>query len=241
LGYSITTPISSTEARQTPTIYQGNWDAIEDFLGTEHYSLNSSLSGCHMLGIVGVMAENTTSGVSALSTAPGSGALAFDTTVGAWVYNGEGDDEKWKTIHRWLPTTRVQARLSSNFSPTSGTQQIVPFATEDLDSLSEYSTTTYVFCAQDAGYFMVNGTLLCKTSTSTGGDTLTLTLCGSYASYRVVSKTTPSSAYESLSISTIAYVPSAGTLAFYLTAPSSVTTTVSAAAGCTFMRIHRVS
>jgi hypothetical protein len=241
VAFSITLPLTSTEAGQTPTIYQDNWCSITDFISTEHSPFTSSTSGDHLPGVAGVMMEGTTAAITAISTAPGSGSLAFDTTVGAWLINGSGDDDAWKSIHRAFPTTRIQASMSADTTPTSGVMTIIPFHTETLDSLGEYNAATYAFSAKDAGYFFVTGHVLCKTSTTSGGDTITLTLSGSYATYRTISKNTLSSEYETIGISTIAYVPSAGTLAFYFTAPSNKTTTLSSGAGNSYLRIHRVS
>ena len=234
-------PVTGTNASQTPSFYQGNWQALQDFFDTEHYTFTSSLSGRHRMGIVGVMMEGATSAITAVSTSPGSGALAFDTTIGAWKMNGAADDERWHSIHVDLATTRVQAYASTESTATSSQTTIVPFNTEVVDSLSEYASASYVFSAAEAGYFYAKAAILVSTDTASGGDILSLILSGSAGVYRTSTRTTHTSAYSTIGIESIAQVASGGTLAFYLTAPANVTTTISGGAGNTFMRIHRIS
>ena len=237
MGWTITEPTSATLASQTPTLYQGNWDAIEDYMLTEHYTFTSSLSGFHLLGIAGVTMEGATSAITAIAASPGSGALAFDTTVGAWKFCSTGSSAGWKTIHNNLGTTRVRASVASNSTITSGTTSIVPFDTEAVDSLGEFSASTYILSAADAGYFIVSATMEIS---STAGGSLSIVVSGSYSSY----KSTPFTmlvAQQSLSVSTIAYVASAGTVGVFITAPSTRNVIVVGGAGKSFLRIHRVS
>lgn len=153
-------PTSGTEVINIPTIFGGNWAAIENILGVEHYTFTSSLSGRHKPGIGGYMYSGATSAIAALSS-PATGSIAFDTTLGvAKRYDGSA----WVQMNL-DPMSRVSTyRTGDQTVPTSITT-IVGFNTETLgyDTLNEFSITTSKFSSIATGYYLIMGsfTLTC--------------------------------------------------------------------------------
>lgn len=240
MSYSVALPLTSSAAYSTPSIFQAQWLALETALQTEHEAFNIATSGIHTLGKAGILMEGTTAEITAISTAPGSGALAFDTTLGCWKINGAGDDDKWVDIHYALPTTRVQAYANTTTIASGTENTLVKYDTQVLDSLGEYDPATSLFTAQDAGYFLVNGVIFYAVS-STACDP-TIILSGSYGAYRSVTENLLSTSLcGTIGISTIAYIPSGGTLGMLLQTSVSSAVTAYSGAGKTFLRIHRVS
>jgi len=236
LTWNKSIPLSSTQVSQTPSFYQGNWDAIEDFMLEEHYTFTGASSGHHLLGISGVIMEGTTAAITGVVAAPGSGSLSFDNTVGAWKFCSNGTSGGWKTIHNNLPTTRVQSYVSSNTTITSGTTTIIPFNTETKDSISEFNTSTYVFSAAAAGYFVVSATVCVS---SVAGNSFSLLASGSATTYKTNTFKSIGN-QEAYNVSLIAYVASGGTVGVFLT-PSSGNAVIIGGAGNSFMRVYRVS
>jgi hypothetical protein len=133
----------------TPQIAQDNFDAIEDIFGQEHYTLNESLCGTHVPGIMGVAASATTVEIATL-TLPGSGAIAWDTTVGSWKRNWV---DTWAVPGSATKWSRTRAYLGANQSLPADTPTQIQFNTEDYDSMNEFASNT--FTALDTGYYLV--------------------------------------------------------------------------------------
>ncbi len=75
-------PLSSVSVSASVTQLQTNWDAIEDVIGVEHYTLSDANSGEHKPGISGVLYKGTDSQIEASLTVPGTGAIVWNTTYG---------------------------------------------------------------------------------------------------------------------------------------------------------------
>ncbi len=86
MGWNKSLPTTATAVNDSPTIFQANWDALEDWTNTEHYSLTSAASGKHMPGLCGVLYVGTTTEINALSGSAPACAVAFDTTLGTFKY-----------------------------------------------------------------------------------------------------------------------------------------------------------
>jgi hypothetical protein len=131
--------------------------------------------------------------------------------------------------------------MGASSAPTTGTISIIPLDTEAVDSLGEWSTSTYVFSAKDTGYFFVTSKVSYRTLTIAGTEAITMTLCGSSGTYKTKSYTVQSSGYTTLDINTVAFVVSGGTLAAFITPPADIQTILSAGTGNSYIRIHRIS
>jgi hypothetical protein len=233
VAWSTASPTTSTQASQTPTFYRNNWDAIEDFMLTEHYTFTSALSGSHILGVAGVMMEGTTTAIDNISATPGSGAVSFDTTLGAWKFCATGaSGTGWKTIHNNLPTTRVQAVSLADETIPVGAYTFLSLGTEVYDSLGEFASG--IFTAKDAGYFMVTASAMVS---GTLEAITTIGLSGTSVNDSIALQvfTNP----QSMSISTITYIASAATVGVYVL--SSAAAIASGGATLTHLEIHRVS
>ncbi len=231
--WSTASPTTSTQASQTPTFYRDNWDALEKFMTTEHYTFTSSLSGFHIPGVVGVMMEGTTTVIDNVSATPGSGALSFDTTLGAWKFCATGaSGTGWKTIHNNLPTTRVQAVSLTDQDVPIGSSTFLTLGTEVFDSLDEFESG--IFTAKDAGYFLVTATaMLSGTLQAISTIGISGTTANDSISLQVFANP------QSLSVSTITYLSSAGTVGVWV--GSSAAAIASGGAALTHVEIHRVS
>lgn len=164
MGWSESNPSTTSKINEIPGYVQDNLDAIEDMLGAYHSSLASAASGTHTLGINGFAYDGSTAGLTALSGV-GSGALAFDTTVGAYkIYSGSS----WVVVgtNQWS-RVRAYSSLAQTFgnSPTT-----VIFGTETYDTLSEFDTSTGVFTALASGGYIVGYNITMETSGSNARD-----------------------------------------------------------------------
>jgi hypothetical protein len=147
-------PVTGTAITSAPNIFEGNWTALEDITGEEHYTFTNALSGRHKPGEWPVFFSSTTSGITAV-TSPGSGALAWDTTLGLGkIYDGTS----WGQVNM-LVHSRVSAYRNGDKTLTTTDEIVVPFDTETFDSLSEFSTTTYTFTTTAAGYYLIKAQL----------------------------------------------------------------------------------
>lgn len=133
----------------TPAIVQDNLDAIEDIFGKEHSTLGDTLCGAHVPGIMGAMASASTFTISLITT-PGSGAIAFDTSVG-WIKRRWGGT--WAIPGSGTKWSRARAYLGTNQPLPANTPTQINFASESYDSLEEFSA--YTFTASAEGHYLV--------------------------------------------------------------------------------------
>jgi hypothetical protein len=160
-GWSKTVPVTGSYIVDIPTIYGDNWNAIENILGVEHYTFTDVLSGRHKPGITPAMGSAATSAITAV-TLPATGALYQDTTLGMHkVYDGS----TWQQINL-LAHSQVSAYRNTDYLVTTGTTAVIPFDTEQFDTLSEYDASSYVFVAKTAGFYYVR---LVASFTAIGG------------------------------------------------------------------------
>lgn len=233
MSWSSTVPTTATLASQTPTFYRGNWTAIENFISAEHYTFTNELSGMHIVGAVGAIAEGTTTELDDISATPGSGALSFDTTLGAWKFCSNGTSgDGWKTVHKDLPTTRIHSVSFGDEPIAAGAYVFMSFGTEIYDSLGEFIAS--VFTAKEAGYFIVTATTMISSAINS---VVTIGVSGTGANDSI--STVLCTNYQTMSIGTIAYVPLDGKLGVYI--QSSSAAIASGGPNINQLVIHRVS
>lgn len=85
MAWDKTKPIGTTKVKDSPTIFTGNWAALEETIGKEHYDTSDSMSGMHKPGYAGVVYYGPLSALSALYANPpcGSFAIVMESTSGA--------------------------------------------------------------------------------------------------------------------------------------------------------------
>lgn len=145
-------PNDTTKLSDLPTIHSDNFSVTESAYGYEHYSPLSAnaTSGYHKLGYVGATYIGPTTSITGISTE--TGALAFDTTLGTFVYY---TGSTWQRITQ-TAYSRMRAYRNANVAVTSAASaEILVYNTEDYDTLSEHNTTTGVFTALASGYYLV--------------------------------------------------------------------------------------
>lgn len=150
--WDATKPTSSTNIIDIPSVFTSNYIEMENILGVEHYTMTSAASGRHKPGVTGWLSATTTSGITAISS-PLTGALTLDTTIGTL--------KRYDATVGWTqmnldPITRVLAYRNADYTITVGTSATIPFDTETIDTLSEFSTSTYTFQASATGYYMIS-------------------------------------------------------------------------------------
>lgn len=164
LTWSATYPLSSTVMSTSTEQIRANWDDMALWWNVEHHSFASATSGKHTLTAdnPAVMASGTQTVIDALddSTAPGTGALALNTTLGemqVYYYDSSTSAAAWEGI-----TDRYSARMRKamgvqTIPATAWTQIVCAGSAEDTyDSLSAWSAYKYTIPAGGAGYYLVS-------------------------------------------------------------------------------------
>ncbi len=145
-------PTDVTKLSDLPTIHSDNFATTESVYGYEHNSPASAntTSGYHKLGYVGAVYIGSTTAITGLSTE--TGAMAFDTTLGIFVYY---TGSAWQRVTQTY-YSRMRAYRSTNVTVTSAASaEILVFDTENYDTLSEYASASGVFTALASGYYAV--------------------------------------------------------------------------------------
>ena len=158
MSWQKTLPTSSTYIISIPGIFQGNWTECENTLGVQHYTYTSTLSGRHKPGITGALYANTTTNINALSATAQSGALAWDTTLGALKrFHGVANAGTWKQVNLDnLPIVDVyMAGDQTVASAATVTYTAIKLDTETKDVMGSFNTTTYKFISPTAGYYLI--------------------------------------------------------------------------------------
>lgn len=150
MAWNKTIPVTGSYIIDIPTIFGDNWNAIESILGIEHYTFTNSLAGRHKPGIAPIMGSTTTAAITAISS-PATGALYQDTTLGLHkVYDGS----VWQQINL-LAHSQVSAYRNADYIVTAGTTAVIPFDTEQFDTINEYDSSSYIFTAKAAGFYYI--------------------------------------------------------------------------------------
>lgn len=150
MSWNKTLPTTGSYIVDIPEIFSGNWTAIENILGEEHYTFTDVLSGRHKPGIVPVMLSAATSAITGI-TSPSTGAIAQDSNKGIhYIYDGDS----WEQINL-LAHSEVIAHRDADYTITAGATALIPFGTEDTDKLGEYNNSTYTFTAKAAGFYYI--------------------------------------------------------------------------------------
>lgn len=155
--WSTAVPISATYIINIPSTFTTNYGQMEDWYGVQHYTYSSSLSGRHKPGITPFLYVNSTGNITGL-TNPGSGALAFDITLGV-LKRYDGVASAWKQVNL-DPISCVDVYLTSDQTVASaavGTYTTITFDSETTDVLNNWNSSTYKFTAPIAGYYMALG------------------------------------------------------------------------------------
>jgi len=151
-------PGENNSFSDVPQIAQDNFDATEDAFGQEHYTLGASLCGTHIPGVMGVVKSASTTIINALSS-PGSGAMAWNTTLGWWqrywasAWAIPGSATKWSRVRAYKSSGNQSFDNGEGGSQTAA----VTFDAETYDSLSEFAANT--FTPADSGYYLVIASL----------------------------------------------------------------------------------
>lgn len=165
-----TEPTTGSYIVDIPDIFTPNWDAIEDILGEEHYTLTEALSGRHKPGLLAAVYSGPTCAITAIDS-PVSGSLAFDETEACLSLFDSTDS--WLLASQW-PTTRILASLSGDQAIVTDTNTVVEFDVEEEDILGEYDNSgTFTFSPCADGFFLVTSSI---SFIGTGGTSLTYTM-----------------------------------------------------------------
>jgi hypothetical protein len=237
MAWSTTVPTSGSKVLATPSIFQSNWDMMNNVLGVEHYDMKSPLSGRHQPGYTGSMFVSSSVTVTAL-TNPFTGALAWITDAGSAMGLVRGT-AAWKSFHNDLLSTQIRILGPSSLTIAASSYGFyLSGGSEISDPLSEWNTTTGVFSACEDGYFWCTSTVVLSTTTS-GSDSVTLGFSGSNINEAMAFTTDPS-AYASYTFNTIVSAGSGVKIAPYaFCEPQSIST--SGGSGITFCQIYRTS
>jgi len=179
--WTTTLPGETNSFAEMPQICQDQFGLIEDTFGEEHSTMNEAACGTHIPGVAGVTKSASTTIIGALAL-PGSGALAWDTTVGWWkrywasAWGYPGSATKWSRV-------RAYAGANQNLTSVNGGSQTatIAFNTEDYDSLAEFAANT--FTPADSGYYLVMATW-CASGATTGA----VETCSTYPASAVTEK-----------------------------------------------------
>jgi hypothetical protein len=154
MAWDSTVPTTGTKIIDIPAIFTGNWHAFDEILEVQHYGHTSELSGRHIAGRTAVLCSDATTGITGM-TPPGSGALAFDTTLGTLraYFNST-----WMLAAN-LPKTSIKAYVGTGDQSIPSDGATIQFDTEAEDTLNEFNTTTYTFSPCAAGFFNISVTL----------------------------------------------------------------------------------
>jgi len=237
MGWNKALPLSGSKISVTPTVYQDNWNAMDDILGQEHYAMTTTLSGRHKPGYVGSMYVSAEAAIAALSS-PQTGALAWITDTGSGfglMWGGAA----WTKIHYSLPTTRVIVAGAASVTVPSATYGFfLSGGTETVDTLSEFNSTTGVFSACGGGNFVATTTVAASTTVS-AGETITLGFCGSSIS-ESTTHILPFSGYQSLSVTSLVSAASGVKIAPYIYCDNQ-SISISGGTGITYGAFYRTS
>lgn len=237
MAWNKSVPVSGSKVLATPSIFQSNWDQMNNILGVEHYGMTESLSGKHMPGYVGAIYVSANATIAGLSN-PVTGALAWVTDSGSGMGLIRGISS-WKRVHYDLPTTRVRVIGPSSSNATSGTNHFyLSGGTENTDTLGEWNSTSGTFSACEGGYFWFSSTVTLST-TMTGTDTITMGFCGTGIA-ESASFTTDPSGYASYSFNTLVSAESGVYVAPYVSCPDHTLYT-SGGSGISYCQIYRIS
>jgi hypothetical protein len=174
----IGTSVSGSVAPDPLSQIRANWQFIQDWWGVQHTTFTSAGSGGHTAGKVGSVLVDTTANIALLSE-PGTGALAYNTTVGQLqIYDGA-----WSGISCSAYSRIRYVFGSQSISGTTWTAMTCAGAgSGTYDTLSEFSVTTFRFTAVAAGYYLVRGSILFPTDANNYTKGVSISVDGSLLS-----------------------------------------------------------
>jgi hypothetical protein len=156
-------PLSSTDVSTSVTQIQTNWDAIEGIIGVEHSTFTSTPTGTHLAGRTGVLYYGSTSEITGISS-PGSGAIAYDSTLGVLKVNTDGVSATSWTRMTSASYSRAKVSKAEEQTIPTGAWTTISFtqiaSSGDYDTLSEFSSASSTFTVTGPGYYFINGTVM---------------------------------------------------------------------------------
>jgi hypothetical protein len=250
MAWDATKPTSATNILDIPSIFTSNYAEMENILGVEHSTMTTATSGRHIPGATGWLSATTTSGITAISS-PLTGALTLDTTIGTLK---RYDARSGWTQMNLDPITRVLAYRNADYTMAVGASATIPFDTETIDTLSEFSTDiykngaliatgTYTFQASATGYYMVHANInVTPAANKEINLRLVHTNSASAQKYQsTIARTAPST--DEMSIRGTWIVDTAANDRIYLVIYHSHTATLVLEGGSdkSYLKIHRIS
>jgi len=93
----------------------------------------------------------------------------------------------WKELSYDLPMSRVRAYMTSDQSLAIGATAVLGIDTETFDQLSEFNTTTHLFCANSEGYYLTHAQCTLR---AVGGavSTFAISVSGEYGVEKIRSR-----------------------------------------------------
>jgi hypothetical protein len=237
MSWQPTYPKVASKISDVPAICQGNFAAFNVGMNLEHTGIIG-----HTPGIMGLCYYGPTTGIAALSS-PGSGSMAYDTTLGVFVYY---TGAVWKTIgwNSWS-RARVYANALNMATSAIGTAPApIVFDAENYDTLNEYSTATGGFTAAGSGVYFIHANVsVSGSNTAASGMGCGLHLGGNFQESATVSYVTSagSSPYHTLQVTYIGLIASGAVVSagiYNLVATNTVK--IVTGADKTYMVIHRL-
>lgn len=156
------TSVSGSVAPDPNSQIRANWLFLQEWWGVEHTTFTSAGSGGHIAGKVGSVLVDTTANIAAL-TSPGTGALAYNTTIGQLqMYDGSWSGISCSAYSRMRYVFGAQTVTGSVWTAMGSAGA----GSGTYDTLSEFSVTTFRFTAVAAGYYLIRGSALFPTDTN---------------------------------------------------------------------------
>jgi len=172
MGWDSNRPTIEDKMSDVPSIVQGNFEALQNAMSGEHAGIGdtSSVSGRHCSGGSEWLYEGTTASIALLSS-PGSGSLAYDTTIGQlkryWSSSWNPVSSASWSRGRWYLSSNVSLSSINGGSESQG----LSFTGKSYDTLSEWGSAAGTWTVTADGYYLVIGAVTLNNS-GTRGTTL---------------------------------------------------------------------
>ena len=158
-----TTSVSGSVAPDPNSQIRDNWDALEDWWDVDHQTFTSAGSGGHVDSTSGIILLGTNAEITG-ATAPGTGAIGYDTTQGqSLIYRSTG----WGrlTANKY---SRIRVAFGEQSIPASLWTKLATGATASgtYDTLVEFNTATFRFVALNSGFYFIKATIRFPSTTN---------------------------------------------------------------------------
>jgi hypothetical protein len=229
-------PKATDSFSDMPQICQDNFDAIEDFIGVEHYTLSSALSGLHKPGLIGVVVSASSATIAAI-TSPGSGALAWDITKGYWQRYWLSWGVPGAAGTKW---SRIRAMSSVDQALAANTATQIVFG----NTLTEFASNTFTVSTGCSGYYLIVAacTLSGTLETATSNPQLSLSILKTDTVVSSATKVLSANGYapdETIKIVDMVYLTAGETIKINVT-QTKIANVILCGADATYVAIHRL-